>query len=941
MGQFPARYGEERRETLHQVLSTCDLQDLRSIYEYLTHDFLYIVQSLETKIFLKELASRNVLEVEKYKQMRKDLDSFAFSEKMVQDIVERGREAIIAFWECLYVDMYIYHPCNNLSCLVQELENSGVTLQQIQQDKHGPPLPAELKEIQEHHKRHLLGYVQNVVDNRTFTSTHDMPHGEHYMDMMVLYADHLRRRSQHELLESGVKHDRYLLKNFNEFISYDRLFRWSQHIKRIPHFVLITGAAGVGKTTLIKRVVGDWVSGKIYQRFSYVFFFRFRELNRLDKVSLETMILHVYPYLHSQLTGILQAPERVLLIFDGLDESVHPMNFRSRRLCSNISQVESVGVIVVSLVRQSLLKGCSVLMTSKTSRVTRADIGAPMRVVEIMGFRPKDKELYFQNYFKEKTLSDQVLRYVKTNGALYSFCYIPTFCRIVCEVLSLHCKDQPMTDQNFPSLPKTLTQLMAGFVGQILSGHKQDKGHIRKLLTSLGWMADYGLANNIQDFQENVLDTYEVDVTSDLLPLFMLKTGRPPNVTFSFLHLLLPEFLAALVHYINYSEEKLNKLLESANSYKDRHDELFLCFLCGLSDQSTRAILSPYLGDLSSTSMTCAVECVSTWLIQRANKKAPKLARSEYNKRRCLTVFYYLYETQNKDLVKEALGSCCRLMLSSVFLTCLDCTALSFILGSCKEIEELDLTCTIHPDYLRQFTAHLHNLKDIRLIGVNMGDDGIQSVCPALIHPDSRIQALWLGCNELTDISCMYLASAIRNNRSLKILHLSHNPLYGPHFSHLTDALSSPDCRIEELHLEHAGLTDTSCIPLASGIRNNRSLRKLYLSSNFLTGPHLSDLVDSVSSPDCRIEELHLCSVDLRDEYAPVLEPLVSNPRLTHVDLSFNSLTHETFCHLKEFILKSSSPKEIRHTFLGHVGTALKITTRQSCSTSSSKVEET
>ncbi|XP_069805609.1 NACHT, LRR and PYD domains-containing protein 3-like [Dendropsophus ebraccatus] len=822
----------------------------------------------------------------KYEQMRKDLGIFAFSEKMVQDIMEGGRETIVAFWECLY-KMYGYHSCGNLSCLVHELENVGDTLmQQIQQDKYGHSLPPELKDIQERHKQHLLGYAENVVGCRTSTCMGDVHHGEHYMDMMVVYSEDLHRRSQHELLESGVRHESCLLRHgqrLNELISHDRLFRWSQRwpqqwpqdFKGVPHSVMVTGAARVGKTTLIERLVCDWVSGKIYQRFSFIFYFRFRELNRLDKVSLEAMILHVYPYLHSQLTGILQAPERILFIFDGLDESVHPINFISCRLCSNISQVESVGVIVVSLVRQSLLKGCSVLMTSKTSRVTRADIGAPMRVVEIMGFRPKDKELYFQNYFKEKTLSDQVLRYVKTNGALYSFCYIPTFCRIVCEVLSLHCKDQPMNDQNFPSLPKTLTQLMAGFVGQILSGHKQDKGHIRKLLTSLGWMADYGLANNIQDFQENVLAKYNVDVTSDLLQLFMFKTGRPPDVTFSFLHLLLPEFLAALVHYMNYSPEKLYISLGKAKSYKNCHLELFLCFLCGLSDQSTRAILSPYLGNLSSRAITRAIKCVSTWLIQRANKEAPKLKGYVYDKRRYLTVFYCLNEMQNKDLVKEALGSNYRLLLSYAFLTRLDCQALSFILESCKDIEELDLNyCTLHLDCLGKFTAHLHNLTHIRLRSIRMEDDGIQSVCPALIHPESKVQTLGLGWNKLTDFSCIHLASAIRNNRSLKTLELSHNPLYGPHFSDLMDALSTPACGIEELFLESIGLTHKSCILLASGIKNNRSLRKLHLCRNSLSGSHFSYLLSTVSKPACRIEELHIRNNGLSERETEQLRKL-------------------------------------------------------------------
>ncbi|KAG8534868.1 hypothetical protein GDO81_030068 [Engystomops pustulosus] len=53
--------------------------------------------------------------------------------------------------------------------------------------------------------------------------------------------------------------------------------------------------------------------------------------------------------------------------------------------------------------------------------------------------------------------------------------------------------------------------------------------------------------------------------------------------------------------------------------------------------------------------------------------------------------------------------------------------------------------------------------------------------------------------NNLPDSSCIQFASVIKNNWSLKILSLSNNRLYGPNFSDLMEALSSPTCRIEEL----------------------------------------------------------------------------------------------------------------------------------------------
>ncbi|KAM3918909.1 NACHT, LRR and PYD domains-containing protein 3-like isoform 2-T2 [Leptodactylus fuscus] len=787
-------------------------------------------------------------------------------------------------------------------------------MQQIQLDIHGHPLSSDLKDIQKHHKQHLIECTENVEDIKFSPSS-----CEHYMDMMVVY-DQNKRHSQLALLESGVSHETYFKKHLQyvgtECMSIDRLFRWCHRLKCTPHSVMIAGLPGVGKTTLLKKFVCEWANGKIYQRFSFVFFFQFRELNRLDTISLETMVLQLYPYLQSQLANILQFPEKILFIFDGLDESIHEIDFRSCKLCSNVNQIHNVGAIVVGLVRQSLLKGCSVVVSSKTSRAMQKDIQAFRRITEIMGFNPVDREIYFQKFFKEKTLSDQVFSYVKDNGALYSFCFIPTFCRIVCETLSVHFNAQPMNNQNLSALPKTMTQLMTGFVGKILSSHRQDKSHVRKLLSSIGRMAGYGLSKGIFAFTEDVLKTFGVDATSDLLQLFMVKNGHPPNVTFSFLHLLLLDFLAALVHYINYSPEKLDELLDKTRSYKDHHDEMFFGFLCGLSHQSTRSILSPYLGKLSSRAITRAVKSVSAWLLKQSTSEARKFVDSRYNKRSCVTVFYYLYEAQNRDLVREALGSRRKLDLSGTIVTPLDCMVLSFILESCKNFEELQLNgCTLSTESWRKFTPHLHNFTVVGLTSTKMGNDGIQVICPAFLNPESKIQTLWLGYNNLTDISCIYLAPVIRNNQSLKRLDLSHNRLSGPHFSDLMAALSSPACRIEELNLDSAGLIETSCIQLASGLRNNQSLRKLYLSRNYLNSPYFGDLADALSGPTCKIKELELSEILLEDEHAPLLVTLSNNLNLTHLDLSKNHMTDASVGHITDLILKSSNLKEISLCF--------------------------
>ncbi|PIO27441.1 hypothetical protein AB205_0173120 [Aquarana catesbeiana] len=147
--------------------------------------------------------------------------------------------------------------------------------------------------------------------------------------------------------------------------------------------------------------------------------------------------------------------------------------------------------------------------------------------------------------------------------------------------------------------------------------------------------------------------------------------------------------------------------------------------------------------------------------------------------------------------------------------------------------------------------------------------------------------------NQLTDSSCPHLASGIRNNQTLRTLDLSHNNLEGPHFRDLMEALITS--QIEELHLMNNDLTDRSCPHLASGIRNNQTLRTLNLSENNLEGPHFSDLMEALTTS--RIEELHSCP--------HLASGIRNNQTLRTLNLSGNNLGGPHFSDLMEALTTS------------------------------------
>ncbi|XP_073465205.1 NACHT, LRR and PYD domains-containing protein 3-like [Aquarana catesbeiana] len=843
-------------EKFRHQLSTYSDSSLRRIYEYCRDDLIYILENMDPHAVLVELKSQNVLNTDEYESMEKDPSSF--SHTLLQDIRDRGREAVIGFWECLYA-LQKDHPHHNVLAILDEITQTGEALvDQILLDELGDSLTKKMKDIQEKHKQHLMEKTETLVEHRPPGTTLEPQRfliNERFVNLIVVSTDQFRQRPQNELIQTGVTHEECLKKTLSglEHISPNKLFRWNHQSQCVPHAVMVSGVPGIGKTTLMQKFVYGWVTGKHYQRFAFIFFFRFRDLNRLGEVSLEEMILHQYPYLEGQIGDILQDPERLLFIFDGLDESIYKMDFRSSRLFANRT---NCGDIVVSLVRQSLLKGCSVLITSRPTRLASVDTRVFQRIAEIMGFLHEDRLIFFNNFFGNEELSEKAFHYVQENDTLYTFCYIPSYCWIICTVLSMCFRSQPtITDQLMTSLPKTVTQLFVTFVSNILANHNQNKdgGHTdRELLTSIGWMAENGVMNHMIVFDELHLESFNVRNDKHLFSSFMVESGQPPDVDYTFLHLTLQEFFAALVHFINYNPDRLQKTLDEAESYKDGRAEIFLRFLCGLSDSSTRSMLKSYVGELS----TQAARDVVTWIQKKITEQ--RLGKCIRGNKDFLNVFYYLFESRNKVQVSQCIGSK-KLYFSDVPLSPLDCSVLSFILQSYRETEEVNLhSCNIQNEELKKLIPAIHHIKSLRLYENHLGNH-----------------------------SCPHLASGIRNNQTLRTLNLSWNNLEGPHFRDLMEALTTS--RIEELQLSHNNLTNCSCPHLASGIRNNQRLRTLDLTDNNLEGPHFRDLMEALTTS--RIEELHLRYTHLTDISCPQLASGIrNNQTLRILNLTMNNL---------------------------------------------------
>lgn len=571
-------------------------------------------------------------------------------------------------------------------------------------------------ECQEKHKQCLLEKTEKLMEHRApglNSEPRSFPISERYLDLIVVSSQHFRQRSQHEVIATGGIHEHYLQQAQSklEWITPNRLFRWCHRSGRVPQTVLVSGVPGVGKTTLMQKFVYDWANGKLYQRFAFVFFFKFRNLNAIEDTSLVEMIANEYPNLLSELDRILQDPVKLLFIFDGLDESKEQIDFKSEQLCTHPRAIENLNVIVSSLVAQSLLKGCSVLITSRPTKIASIKTAYFHRISEIMGFFPKQREMYFHNFFqKNGEKAQKAFHYVRENGILYTFCYIPTYCWIVCTVLEQAFQNTSTNPPQDQLLPKTVTQLFVTFVSNILANHSQDLDFDKDVLLSVGHMAEHGVLEQVFVFSKESMDTFHVNIASKLLSSFIIESNTRPHASYSFFHLTIQEFLAALVHYLDYSKEKLQNALQNAASFEDGRGEIFLRFMCGLSDGSTRSLLRQYFGELSSKASKHVIKFLQGSICQN-----PQGERNDDERRKDLNMFACLAESRNKALVSSTFQSNSKFNFSEFHLAPLDCTVLAFILESCKGTALLDLSRSfIQTEGLARLAPALHTVENLR-----------------------------------------------------------------------------------------------------------------------------------------------------------------------------------------------------------------------------------
>ncbi|KAI5090307.1 NLR family CARD domain-containing protein 3-like isoform X2 [Silurus meridionalis] len=275
--------------------------------------------------------------------------------------------------------------------------------------------------------------------------------------------------------------------------------------------ILTKGVAGIGKTVSVQKFVLDWAEGKTNQDINLIFPLPFRELNLMKEQKLSLMeLLHVFFKEMKEMD--ISRLEKVLFIFDGLDECRFPLDFQKTVRVCDVTESAPVHVLLINLIKGNLLPSALIWITSRPAAADQIPSECVHRVTEVRGFNDPQKEQYFRKRISDQNLANKIITHLKSLRSLYIMCHIPVFCWMSAAVL-----ERMLGEAESGEIPKTLTQMYTHFLiiqtNIIREKYLQKQESDEEMLLKLGKLAFQQLKKQNLIFYEEDRRECGIDVT--------------------------------------------------------------------------------------------------------------------------------------------------------------------------------------------------------------------------------------------------------------------------------------------------------------------------------------------------------------------------------------------------------------------------------------------
>ena len=714
--------------------------------------------------------------------------------------------------------------------------------------------------------------------------------------------------------------------------------------------ILIVGRPGIGKTLFCTKFMRDWASDRLFDeaknselRFDVAFLVKFRRLNftaelnlreLLDKSEFSTHMNDVVLWNY-----ICENPSKVLFIFDGIDEysARKKMEEDDSIYRDTVEEKMPLHALYTKVTSGKLLDGATVLTTIRPTAVSCVRNIKFSKVVEILGFSSGQVKNYVEKYTgDDKDAGATIWQHISNNLNLFSLCYIPVNCFIICSCLLYILKTQltSYSADAFARLPTKLTHIYSSAVKLIFFRHSnryrnktvgQDeittpfeelpedvKGDFKKL----GTIAFKGIKEGRLTFESDEVANLEDCGLLHRLPDLKPGAKRPlekPKAQYCFQHLTIQEFFAAKHVTDNMEEVELREFVSS--HITDGAWQVVLQFVAGLLSDREEPLTDIFTNLLP----------VSTYE-EEEQELDPSVVTcwpSKEDAQLALTLCHCLYEidaddsaVQNK--VREIDFNA--VVLKYCRLGPVDCTAIVNFLKKHNEILMINLSgnkigclgCKEISEFLESSTSVSDGNCKLSSLNLNhnlVTDEGVKYLAKALKHNNCKLDSLNLADNELTNEGVQCLAEALKDsNCTLSSLNLAGNEsVTDEGVKYLAEALK--DCKLNSLILSKNNVTDEGVKYLAEALKDsNCKLKTLNLAGNEFTDEGVKNLAEALKDSNCKLNSLNLTGNEFTDEGVKYLAEALKEGdcELESLDLACNKLTDEGVKYLAEALKHSN-----------------------------------
>ena len=734
-----------------------------------------------------------------------------------------------------------------------------------------------------------------------------------------------------------------LQSNQSEYVPWQDIFEGNN-----KHILLI-GRPGIGKTILSTKLLRVSAFNELkYRNFDAAFLVKFRHYNSRGEDLNLRKLLSLSETVSKDLDDkvwnyIITNPTKVLLIFDGIDE------FNARSKISNDdsglkdSKEEEMPLhfLYKKIASGKVLKGATVITTSRPTASSCVRELKFDKVLEILGFTPREIEEYVKWFTKEhknpEAEKEAIWKHISTNINLFTLCYVPVNCFIICSCLS-------RLRSLGKSLPTKLTKIYSVAL-KIFSFRHSDKYRMDEeardqlFLTpfhelpteckgefqKLGKIAFTGIE------QERLLFTSEeVQGLKDCglfhrLPDLPSQDGLSEDkAQYCFIHLTFQEFLAAK-HVVDTMTEAQELEQFISGHISEGPWQLVVQFVAGLLVDTHKAKQLQFCKMLVELLPMSTSEAKSQLGQQdahlRMTEKPTAFVRwphGESGKNLAVTICKCLYELDIKEqsLIKRKMEE---ISFDEVFLVhCSlepnDCRAILHFLKNLDKKFTLclhgnfmdDLCCFEFKNWIVEsdFCRGSCNLEGLSFAYNNVSEKGVGYLCDALKSEKCSLTVLVLNHNDVGDKGAELLSGAIKDGYcKLTRLNLEHNKIRLKGVEHLKDALKYVNNNLTELNLALNDILDKGAEYLSDALKDvNCKLTLLNLSCSFIGDKGAEYLSDALKDVNCKLTLLDLRDNYVGDKGAEYLSDALKdvNGRLTFLDLRQNYVGGKGAEHLSD-----------------------------------------